>query len=206
MTATGGSWPLGLRLSTPTGRPSTVTARSSATCRGSSLILEVRRDQPAGRGRVLLIPLGLLLAAGCSSAPAQTPTQTAASLLTQAGAKASDSAYMVGFDTSNSECPTGAGEADGMIAADGGQYANVCVFPSNADLVAYVSAGNQYGAGAALIQVGSGSLVIVEPVGAGGSLLLPWCRLSRARPEDRLPLVTARGLPVKPLAIIPAAA
>jgi len=106
------------------------------------------------------IALIVLLLAACGSSPS-TPTAQASALLSQAGATPSGPAYMA-ISGSSSNCATGAADADGSI---GNEYVDVCVFPSNDQLVSYINSGD-YAAGAALIQVGQTALIEVDPEGS----------------------------------------
>lgn len=80
-----------------------------------------------------------------------------ASILASAGVA------LVTTQNSDAGCGTGAAEADGTLSPPGDdeQYVDVCVFPSNADLVSGINAG-LYAAGSAIIQVGQLTLIFVD--------------------------------------------
>lgn len=120
-----------------------------------------RRALPA----ILPLLAAIFALASCSASP-QTPVQQAASLLSQAGATASGPAYTVTPSDSSDEyvvCSAGAAEADGTVQG-GTEIVNVCVFPGNAQLQGYVTAG-EYPAGAGMVQVGQYTLILVTDQG-----------------------------------------
>lgn len=129
--------------------------RARANASSTSVVL--------GRGFIGLVLLALALAAcggGGNSLPV-TPA-AAAGLLAKTGAAATSPAYLAGPDTRN-ECSVGAAEADGQLGA--GNYVYVCIFGTNAELVAYVKDGSLYAAASSLIEVGQTALVEVDNTG-----------------------------------------
>ncbi len=116
----------------------------------------ITRGVDMRRLTALLVLVFALTACGGPS----TPTATASGLLSKTGATSSGPAYMA-ISGSSSNCATGAADADGSL---GNEYVDVCVFPSNDQLVSYINSGG-YAAGAALIQVGQTALIEVDPQG-----------------------------------------
>lgn len=100
-----------------------------------------------------------------TAAPA-TPIAQAAAVLAKTGAVPIDTAYWSNDDPDTATCTGGAAEADGTLSASNDNI-NVCVFPSNAQLVSWVSGTWTPACGCTLIQAGQTTGIQVDN-GAGG--------------------------------------